>query len=90
MFSSTRNGPVLGVSPPSGSPRSQARLSKSPLTWQLAQAESPWLELNDASYKNGRPWTMCSGSGLYMDRWPISLRARVSMMAMALLKRVST
>ena len=34
----------MGCTTPSGLPRSQARLSKSPLTWQLAQDESPWLE----------------------------------------------
>ena len=43
--STTRTPPTA----PSASPRSQARLSKSPLTWQLAQDESPWLEESDVS-----------------------------------------
>ena len=34
-------GPGTGVAKSSGSPRSQARLSKSPNTWQVAHAESP-------------------------------------------------
>ena len=32
----------LSSTAPPGSPRSHARLSKSPKMWQLAQAESPW------------------------------------------------
>ena len=43
------NGPGFVRTSPSGLPRSHARLSKSPKTWQLAHAESPWLELNVAS-----------------------------------------
>src|SRR5215475_8657782 len=43
------NGPGMGVTLASGLPRSQARLSKSPETWQLEQDESPWAELNEAS-----------------------------------------
>src|SRR5215510_3056042 len=34
----------------------------SPKIWQLAQAESPWLELNEASYKKRRPLTTRAGS----------------------------
>jgi len=37
----TRNGFGLFTTVPKGSPRSQARLSKSPKMWQLAHAESP-------------------------------------------------
>jgi hypothetical protein len=43
------NGPGLCTTSPSGSPRSHARLSKSPKMWQLAHDESPWLELNVVS-----------------------------------------
>ena len=39
------NGPGLFTTVPSGSPRSHARLSKSPKMWQLAHAESPWLDV---------------------------------------------
>ena len=42
-------GPGLSITFPSGLPRSHAKLSKSPNTWQLAQAESPWLDENFAS-----------------------------------------
>ena len=42
-------GPGLSMTSPSGLPRSHARLSKSPNTWQLAQDESPWLDENRAS-----------------------------------------
>jgi hypothetical protein len=44
-----RNGPGSVVTSPSGLPRSQARLSKSPNTWQLAHDESPCADENDAS-----------------------------------------
>ena len=43
------NGPGLSSTASSGLPRSQARLSKSPKTWQLAHDESPWLEVSAAS-----------------------------------------
>ncbi len=46
---SRMNGPGIGLLTASGSPRSHDRLSRSPKTWQLAQAESPWLEVNEAS-----------------------------------------
>jgi hypothetical protein len=42
-------GPGLSITSSSGLPRSHARLSKSPNTWQLAQEESPWLDENLAS-----------------------------------------
>ena len=45
----TRNGFGLCSTVPLGSPRSQARLSKSPKTWQLAHAASPLLEVRVAS-----------------------------------------
>ncbi|XXU11816.1 hypothetical protein WMF40_21630 [Sorangium sp. So ce854] len=46
---SSTKGPGIGVLTASGSPRSHARLSASPKTWQLARAESPWLDENEAS-----------------------------------------
>ncbi len=47
--SALANGPGSVMTSASGLPRSQARESKSPNTWQLAQAESPWLDENAAS-----------------------------------------
>src|SRR6185295_16960406 len=55
LNSALLNGPGLLNTLPSGLPRSQARLSKSPNTWQLAHDESPWLDENDESYRNRRP-----------------------------------
>jgi hypothetical protein len=49
LKSGIANGPGLASGSPSGLPRSHARLSVSPKAWQLAQAESPWLELFRAS-----------------------------------------
>jgi hypothetical protein len=62
----------------------------SPKIWQLAQAESPWLELNEASYKKRRPLTTCASSGLYIATPPISVLVCVSIILIALSKRVST
>src|SRR6185503_15755875 len=58
------NGFGLFNTTSSGLPRSQARLSKSPNTWQLAHDVSPLLEVAIASYRNGRPATTLGGSGL--------------------------
>src|ERR1044071_4322049 len=68
------NGPGILIAVASGLPKSQAKLSKSPKIWQLAQAESPWLDVLAASYRNGRPRTMLAGSGLNIAVWAISRR----------------
>ena len=75
----TTNGPRFVSAVPSGLPRSHARLSKSPKTWQLAQAESPWLELSEALYRKRRPWTMLGGSGLCIGTCATSACVWVSM-----------
>src|SRR4030095_11265742 len=59
------DGCVLVVTTSSGLPRSQARLSRSPNTWQLEQEASPLPEVRAASYRNGRPVTTEAGSGVY-------------------------
>jgi hypothetical protein len=43
------NGPGSASISPSGLPRSQARLSRSPNTWQVAHDESPRLDDREAS-----------------------------------------
>src|SRR5438309_887711 len=61
LSSALANGPGLVVTFASGLPRSQARLSKSPNTWQLAQAESPWLDERVAPLaETAMPWGSAS------------------------------
>ena len=66
------NGPGFFTIEPSGLPRSQARLSKSPKMWQLAQAESPCDDVLRASYRKRRPLVRLTGSGLYILTCPVS------------------
>ena len=64
----SRSGPGVGRARVRrrGLPRSQARLSMSPKTWQLAHAESPWLEVSARRRGSGGPSTTLGGSGLCM------------------------
>ena len=90
LNSGPMNGPGFAASSASGLLRSQARASKSPKTWQLAHAWSPWLEVVLASYKNGRPCTTETGSGFGSATLAVCARVAKSITLTELSKRVTT
>ena len=53
------------------------------LYFQLAHEESPWDELDFASYRKRRPAVTLGGSGLCIDRCAVSARVTVSITSSA-------